>query len=92
MRTKGGLTSNDTGSATRDTVLPLSRPIHGRTGSLITELPVTAGTEVFIGIQGCNTSKEFWGEDALAWRPERWLEPLPETISEAGMPGVSGVM
>ena len=90
MRTKGGLTSNDTGSATPDTVLPLSRHIHGRTGSLITELPVTAGTEVFIGIQGCNTSKEFWGEDALEWNPDRWLSPLPDTIAEAGMPGVAG--
>ena len=58
----------------------------------MTELAIPAGTEVSLGMEGCNMSQEFWGEDALVWRPERWLEPLPETISEAGMPGVSGVM
>lgn len=77
-------------SATRDTVLPLSRPILGTNGSLIKELSISAGTEVFTGIQGCNTSKEFWGEDALEWKPDRWLSPLPESITGAGMPGVMG--
>lgn len=77
-------------SATRDTVLPLSRPIRGTDGRLVTQLPISAGTEIFTGIQGCNTSKEFWGEDALEWKPERWLSPLPDSITAAGMPGVSG--
>ena len=56
----------------------------------ITELAVPAGTEVFIGIQGCNTSELFWGEDAQEWKPERWLSLLPESITEACMPGVAG--
>ncbi|KZT70323.1 cytochrome P450 [Daedalea quercina L-15889] len=76
--------------AMRDTVVPLSRPIHGKDGTLISELTVPAGTEVVLGILGCNTSREFWGEDALEWKPERWLSPLPESITEAGMPGVAG--
>lgn len=77
-------------SATRDTVLPLSRPVHGTDGKLITELAVTAGTEVFTGILGCNTSKELWGEDALEWKPDRWLAPLPDSITKSGMPGLVG--
>ncbi|KZT70364.1 cytochrome P450 [Daedalea quercina L-15889] len=75
--------------ATRDTVVPLSKPIHGTDGMLISQLTVSAGTEVMIGTLGCNTSKAFWGEDALEWKPERWLSPLPESITGAGMPGVS---
>ena len=78
--------------AKRDTVVPLSRPITGMSGKSITELAVPAGTEVFIGIQGCNTSEFFWGEDAQEWKPERWLSPLPESITEAGMPGVAGTL
>ncbi|EEB98095.1 hypothetical protein MPER_02458 [Moniliophthora perniciosa FA553] len=29
-----------------------------------------------------------WGPDALEWKPERWLEPLPAVIPEARIPGV----
>ncbi|KZT70365.1 cytochrome P450 [Daedalea quercina L-15889] len=75
--------------ATCDTVVPLSEPIHGTDGRLISELTVSAGTEAVIGTLGCHTSKALWGEDALEWKPERWLSPLPESIAEAGMPGVT---
>ena len=71
-------------------MLPLSRPIHGKDGKLVTELVVAAGTEVYTGILGCNTSKELWGEDALEWKPDRWLSPLPDSIAKAGMPGLVG--
>lgn len=30
-----------------------------------------------------------WGEDALQWKPERWLSPLPKALLDAGIPGVS---
>ena len=79
-------------SATHDTVLPLSKPIRGANGKLVTQLAITAGTEVSLGMEGCNMSQEFWGEDALEWNPERSLRPMPETISQAEMPGVSGVL
>ena len=29
-----------------------------------------------------------WGEDALEWKPERWLAPLPSTVADAKIPGV----
>ncbi|TFY56428.1 hypothetical protein EVJ58_g7653 [Rhodofomes roseus] len=76
--------------ATQDTVVPLSKPILGVDGTLITEIAVQKGTEAFTGVLGCNTSKAFWGEDALQWKPERWLSPLPDSVTEAGLPGVSG--
>ncbi|PCH36060.1 cytochrome P450 [Wolfiporia cocos MD-104 SS10] len=74
--------------ATTNTVLPLSQPIIGIDGTLIDELPIPAGTEVFVGILGSNTDKSTWGEDTLNWKPERWLEPLPESVLEAPIPGV----
>ena len=45
-------------------------------------------TPVLMDLLGFNTSKEVWGEDALEWRPERWLEPLPGTVEDIRVPGV----
>ncbi|KAI0370635.1 cytochrome P450 [Pilatotrama ljubarskyi] len=71
-----------------DVVLPLSEPIRGRDGTLISEIPLPKDTTVFVGIMSANTNKAIWGPDAHEWKPERWLSPLPETVSEAKIPGV----
>ena len=54
----------------------------------MTEISVPKGTVVHVGIMGSNMNKQLWGEDAWEWKPERWLAPLPETLSEAHIPGV----
>ncbi|PCH33098.1 hypothetical protein WOLCODRAFT_147202 [Wolfiporia cocos MD-104 SS10] len=72
----------------KDTVLPLHQPINGQDGRTITEIPVPAGSEVIVGILGCNTSRYIWGDDALEWKPERWLSPLPDSVINAPIPGV----
>ena len=74
--------------ATRDMVLPLSEPIRCLDGTWVKELPVPKGTQIAIGIYSCNRNKAIWGEDALEWKPERWLAPLPEAVTEAHIPGV----
>ncbi|CCM02691.1 uncharacterized protein FIBRA_04797 [Fibroporia radiculosa] len=74
--------------AMQDTVVPLSEPIVGTDGSMISELPIPKGTEVIAGILGCNASKALWGEDALEWKPERWLSPLPSAVTKNTIPGV----
>ncbi|KAH9935763.1 cytochrome P450 [Fomitopsis serialis] len=74
--------------ALEDTVLPLSQPIYCVGGKVIQELPIAKGTEIFMGVLGSNTNKELWGDDALEWRPERWLSPLPSAVMEAPIPGV----
>ncbi|OSD05177.1 cytochrome P450 [Trametes coccinea BRFM310] len=71
-----------------DVVLPLSEPVRGLDGSLISEIPLPKGTMVFVGIMSANTSKKLWGPDAHEWKPERWLAPLPEAVLEAKIPGV----
>ena len=76
-------------SATKDTVLPLSTSIVGADGTVMDEIPIPKGCEVIIGILGANTSKDIWGEDSLEWRPERWLDPLPSSVAQNTLSGVS---
>ncbi|KAF7800123.1 hypothetical protein EIP86_011368 [Pleurotus ostreatoroseus] len=71
-----------------DVIMPLANPIHGVDGSLISEILVPKETSISIGIRACNRNKDIWGEDALEWKPERWLSPLPEAIGKAHIPGV----
>ncbi|KAH8101909.1 cytochrome P450 [Cristinia sonorae] len=60
--------------AQNDTVLPLSQPITDNHGNTINSVPIRKGDKVAIGIHGFNRSKAVWGDDALEWKPERWLK------------------
>lgn len=71
-----------------DTVLPLSEPITGIDGSKIHEVHVPKDTTIIVGILSSNRNKAIWGEDALEWKPERWLNPLPKSVTEAKIPGI----
>ncbi|KAJ3572757.1 hypothetical protein NP233_g2868 [Leucocoprinus birnbaumii] len=75
-------------TARKDMVLPLAKPIRTTSGKEITELIIPNGTTIFISITGANTNPDIWGPDSYEWKPERWLEPLPEKVSEAHMPGI----
>ena len=74
--------------ACKDMVLPLSKPIVGLNGKEITQVMVPKGTNIILSLLGSNTNPYLWGEDANEWKPERWLSSLPETVSEAHMPGI----
>ncbi len=75
-------------SAAKDHVIPLSSPVRGRDGSLLSEIVVPKGTLVILHIQASNTNKGLWGDDALAWKPERWLSPLPAEVERSGLPNL----
>ena len=75
-----------------DVVMPLSKPIYAVDGSMLHEIMVPKGTLLFPSIRACNTAKEIWGEDALEWRPERWLSPLSPAVAAARIPGLSSNM
>ncbi|KAF8550952.1 cytochrome P450 [Imleria badia] len=67
--------------AAKDTTLPLSTPITGKDGREIHEVHIPAGTTMFGGLLIASTSVTIWGPDALEFKPERWLSPLPERIA-----------
>ncbi|KAI0070119.1 cytochrome P450 [Panus rudis PR-1116 ss-1] len=75
-------------TAIKDTVMPLSEPIRGVDGTMISEIPIAKGTDIMVGIWGSNINPALWGDDAEVFKPERWLKPLPEAVSEARIPGV----
>ncbi|KAI5118021.1 hypothetical protein M0805_003458 [Coniferiporia weirii] len=77
----------------KDVILPLLWPIKSTDGkSEIKEILLMKNTNVIISIIGANRSKRIWGEDAEEWKPERWLKPLPESVSAAHLPGVYSSM
>ncbi|EKM49764.1 uncharacterized protein PHACADRAFT_265422 [Phanerochaete carnosa HHB-10118-sp] len=71
-----------------DIVMPLSEPVRGLDGTLVSEIAVPKDTPIFISMRGCNRNPAIWGEDALEWKPERWLTPLPKALGEAHVPGI----
>ena len=68
--------------------MPLSEPIPCLDGITMKEIPVPAGTTVLIAIRPTNLNKDVWGDDVLEFKPERWLSPLPTTVTDARIPGV----
>ncbi|KAF8968283.1 cytochrome P450 [Flammula alnicola] len=74
--------------ARQDVVLPLSSPIKGLDGQEIREIFIPNDTNIIVGIMASNRNPELWGPDVLEWKPERWLEPLPETVIRAHLPGI----
>ncbi|CEL53526.1 Putative cytochrome P450 CYP13A5 OS=Caenorhabditis elegans GN=cyp-13A5 PE=3 SV=1 [Rhizoctonia solani AG-1 IB] len=78
--------------AMADHTVPLRYPIKGKNGEEIREIRVRKGTHIYTALKGANRSKETWGQDADVFRPERWLEKLPESVSEAKTPGVYSSM
>ncbi|KAL1743131.1 cytochrome P450 [Schizophyllum fasciatum] len=74
--------------ARKDVILPFSRPVRGVDGRLMSDILVPEDTPILISIMNANRNPDIWGPDALEWKPERWLNPLPESVTDAHMPGV----
>ncbi|KDR76226.1 hypothetical protein GALMADRAFT_67812 [Galerina marginata CBS 339.88] len=72
----------------QDTVLPLMTPVKGLNGAQVCEIPLRKGTIIAISILNTNRNPELWGPDAQEWKPERWLDPLPDSVVNAHVPGV----
>ncbi|KAF6751311.1 cytochrome P450 [Ephemerocybe angulata] len=74
--------------AIADGVLPVSKPIITKDGREINEVFVPKGTMLFLSLHQCNREPEIWGPDAAEWNPERWMSPLPSTVTDARIPGI----
>ncbi|KAF9238635.1 cytochrome P450 [Melanogaster broomeanus] len=75
-------------TARKDILLPFSTPIKGVNGAEMRDIVVPKDTNIFISIVAANHNREIWGEDALEWKPDRWLKPLPSSVTEAHIPGI----
>jgi len=75
-------------STRKDTILPLSTPIIGLDGQEMNEVLIPNNTNIIISIYAANRNPDIWGPDSYDWKPERWLDPLPETVTDARIPGV----
>ncbi|KAJ2915637.1 hypothetical protein MD484_g4757, partial [Candolleomyces efflorescens] len=73
---------------TKDMILPLSRPLTLTNGKTVNEIFVPKDTKIFMSLLGCNIDSDTWGPDAAEWKPDRWLTPLPESVTDARIPGV----
>ncbi|EJD42473.1 cytochrome P450 [Auricularia subglabra TFB-10046 SS5] len=69
-------------TSTTDVIVPLARPVKGKSGTTHTQLLIPADSDVCVGIVLANKDKSLWGPDADEWRPSRWLEPMPEGVKE----------
>ena len=69
-------------------VVPLDKSIRGEDGSEICELYIPKDTEIVVNIVGTNRDRTIWGADSMVWKPERWLAPLPDSVTNARIPGV----
>lgn len=56
--------------------------------SEVSEIFIPEDTTIYIGIRAINTDPLIWGPDAKEWKPERFLNPLPESVTDAKVPGV----
>ena len=78
---------------TRETIIPLSRPLALRNGSHTKVLHIPAGTTMTLSLTALNRSPELYGDDADQFRPGRWLEhpsaALETTRAYAAVPGLS---
>lgn len=73
--------------AQADTVIPLGKPIVGRDGKTMTEVPVKKGTSVYVPIHVVNWAEDVWGDDALEYNPTRYER---ENVPASSNPGVYG--
>ncbi|KAI0064111.1 cytochrome P450 [Artomyces pyxidatus] len=71
-----------------DTTIALSQPIPGVTTSQ-SSMFIPRNTTVIVDILGVNRNYDIWGADADEFKPERWLSPLPESVVNARIPGIS---
>lgn len=54
----------------------------------MSEVFLPKNSNVFISIRASNTDPNVWGDKSYEWIPERWLDPLPQSVNDAHVPGV----
>ncbi|KAI0036665.1 cytochrome P450 [Vararia minispora EC-137] len=74
-------------AASQDDVIPLAVPVVGKSGKMITEIPVKKGQLIDLSVAAYNRNPDVWGPDAAEWRPERFLGDEQTKMTAVGMHG-----
>ncbi|CAE7206701.1 unnamed protein product, partial [Rhizoctonia solani] len=75
--------------AAKDWNLPLRYPVKAKDGkTMISNLYIKKGTQLYLSLGSVNRDKQTWGDDADQFKPSRWLEPLPNSVTDSKIPGV----
>ncbi|CUA74773.1 hypothetical protein RSOLAG22IIIB_05714 [Rhizoctonia solani] len=75
--------------ATKDWTVPLQYPARSEDGKItISSIHIPKGTDIRISLRAANRDKQPWGNDAEEFRPSRWLEPLPKSVTDSRIPGI----
>ncbi|PVG01515.1 cytochrome P450 [Serendipita vermifera] len=79
---------NTSREALQDDVIPVEKPYMDKNGQMRNYIEVKKGDQFLVPFMVMNRLTEVWGEDANRFNPDRWLNPLPDTVH--GGPGVYG--
>ncbi|KAH8831754.1 cytochrome P450 [Flagelloscypha sp. PMI_526] len=60
--------------ATKDDILPLSRPYTTSNGTVVDRITIAKGSNVSAPIGMVNRSVDIWGPDAKEFKPSRWFD------------------
>ncbi|KAJ4159445.1 uncharacterized protein LMH87_008346 [Akanthomyces muscarius] len=75
----------------KDDVIPLSKPIKLRDGSVASEIRIGRGDDVVIPQKWMNVDPALWGSDTDTFKPERWLQDEKHKYYVGGLnPVISG--
>ena len=61
---------------------------------IMTSLPklqIKSGTTVQVATMNSNLNTKTWGQNAREFKLEYWLEPLPFSVLNVGIPSLSGL-
>ncbi|KAG8928188.1 hypothetical protein FRC02_007264 [Tulasnella sp. 418] len=79
--------------AGKDDTIPLSTPYVDKQGVTRHEVKIDKGTTVYFSIISMHRDKSVWGEDAMEFKPERWLKGEETQQRSTDVPGVfAGLM
>ncbi|KAG8960638.1 hypothetical protein FRC03_006310 [Tulasnella sp. 419] len=82
-----------TREAGKDDTIPLSTPYVDKQGVTRHEVKIDKGTTVYFSIISMHRDKSVWGEDAMEFKPERWLKGEETQQRSTDVPGVfAGLM
>jgi hypothetical protein len=71
-----------------DAILPIATPIIGVDGKELHEIVIPAHTPIYTSVLSSNRNPAIWGLDTYEWKPQRWIDGLPQTVKDAAIPGI----